>query len=66
MEALAETPLLIKKKLREKITLIGLDTRWVFLAVLGLSLVAVSGSYRPGVVHRLLIAVASLVVKHGL
>ena len=44
--------------------MIGLDTRWVFLAVLGLSLVAVSGSYRPGVVHRLLIAVASLVVKH--
>ena len=32
----------------------------------GLSLVAMSGSYSLVVMHRLLIAVASLVVEHGL
>ena len=37
---------------------------WVFVAVLGISLVAVSGSYSLAVVHRLLIVVASLVVGH--
>ena len=35
--------------------------RWVFIAVCGLSLAAVSG-----VVHGLLIAVSSLVAEHGL
>ena len=39
---------------------------WVFVAVLGLSLAAVSGSCSPVVVHRLLTAVASPAVKHGL
>ena len=32
----------------------------------GLSLVAASGSYSPAAVHRLLIAMASLVPEHGL
>ena len=39
---------------------------WVFVAVRGLSLVAVSGGYSFIVVHRLLIAVSSLVAEHGL
>ena len=38
---------------------------WVFIAVQGLSLVAVSGVYSVAV-HGLLIAAASLVAKHGL
>ena len=38
---------------------------WVFVAARGLSLVAASGGYSV-VVHGLLIAVASLVVEHGL
>ena len=40
--------------------------RWVFVAVRGLSLVAVRGGYSFVAVHRLLIAVASLVAEHGL
>ena len=39
---------------------------WVFVAVRGLSLVAVSGGYSFIVVHRLLIVVASLVAEHRL
>ena len=39
---------------------------WVFVAVLGFSLVAARGSYALVVVGRLLIAVASLVAEHGL
>ena len=39
---------------------------WVFTAVLGLSLVAVSGGLLVTVVHSLLTAVASLVAEHGL
>ena len=45
---------------------------YLFLAVLGLlsvyglSLVVASGGYSPGVVHRLLVVVASLVAQHGL
>ena len=40
---------------------------WVFVAVRGLSLVAVGGGGLLFVaVHRLLIAVASLVAEHGL
>ena len=38
---------------------------WVFVAVHGLSLVVESGGYFL-VVHGLLTAVASLIVKHGL
>ena len=38
---------------------------WVFVAVRGLSLVAVSGGYSVAV-RELLIAVASLVAEHGL
>ena len=38
---------------------------WVFVAVRGLSLVAASGGYSV-VVRGLLIAVASLVMEHGL
>ena len=37
---------------------------WVFIAVRGLSLVAVSGGYSPVGVHRLLIAGAS-VAEHS-
>ena len=40
--------------------------RWIFVAVPGLSLVAVSGGYSFIVVHRLLIVVASLVAEHRL
>ena len=40
--------------------------RWVFVAACGLSLVATSEGYSFVAVHRLLIAVASLVVEHGL
>ena len=39
---------------------------WVFVAVLGFSLVAARGRYALVVVGRLLIAVASLVAEHGL
>jgi len=39
---------------------------WVFVALHGLSLAAVSGDYSLAVVHRLLIAVASLVAEHRL
>ena len=39
---------------------------WVFIAVHGLSLVVASGVYSLVLVHRLLIAVASLIVEHGL
>ena len=39
---------------------------WILVAACGLSLVAVSGGYSVVVLHRLLIAVASLVVEHGL
>ena len=39
---------------------------WVFAAACGLSLVAVNGVYSLTVVCRLLIAVPSLVVEHGL
>ena len=39
---------------------------WVFVAALRLSLVAVSEGYSLAEVHRLLIAVASLVAEHGL
>ena len=39
---------------------------WVFVAVHRLSLVAASRSYSLVMVHRLLIAVASFVVEHGL
>ena len=39
---------------------------WVFVAMSGLSLVAVSGGYAPAVIHRFLITVASLVVEHRL
>ena len=38
---------------------------WVFVAVHGLSLVAVSGGYSFVVVHGLLIAVASFAAEHG-
>ena len=37
---------------------------WVFLAVLGLSLVVDSVGYSLGLVRNVLIAVASLVVEH--
>ena len=39
---------------------------WVFMAAHGLSLDMESGDYSLVAVHRLLIAVASLVVEHGL
>ena len=39
---------------------------WIFVAVRRLSLVAVSGGYSFIAVRGLLIAVASLVVEHGL
>ena len=39
---------------------------WIFIAVHGLSLVVAPGGYPLVVVHRLLIAVASLIVEHGL
>ena len=39
---------------------------WVFMAAHGLSLVMESGDYSLVAVHRLLIAVASLVVEHVL
>ena len=39
---------------------------WVFVAAHGLSLVAASGGYSFVAVHGLLLAVASLVVEHGL
>ena len=39
---------------------------WVFVAAHGLSLVVASRGYSSVVVHRLLIAVASLVAEHGL
>ena len=39
---------------------------WIFVAACGLSLVAVSGGYSLVAVLGLLIAVASLVVEHGL
>ena len=39
---------------------------WVFTAVHGLSLIAVNRGYSPAAVCRLLVAVASLVVVHGL
>ena len=39
---------------------------WVFVATLGLSLVTVSEGFFLLVMHGLLIAVASLVEKHGL
>ena len=39
---------------------------WVFVAMCGLSLVVASGGYSLDAVHRLLIAMASLVAEHGL
>ena len=48
------------------ISFIYIWLRWVFVAARGLSLVAVSGGYSFLAVHRLLIAVASLVAEHGL
>ena len=39
---------------------------WVFMPTHGLSLVMESGDYSLVAVHRLLIAVAFLVVEHGL
>ena len=39
---------------------------WVFVAARQFSLVAMNGGCLPAVVHRLRIAVASLVVVHGL
>jgi len=39
---------------------------WIFIAACRLFLVAVSRGYSPVAVHGLLIAVASLVVEHGL
>ena len=39
---------------------------WVFVAVCGLSLVVASGGYSLVVVHRLLVAVASLVSEFRL
>ena len=39
---------------------------WVFVAILGFSLVAASEGYSPGVEHGLLIVVAALVAEHGL
>ena len=45
---------------------IYLCLRCVFFAVCGLSLVVVSGGYSFVAVHRLLIAVVSLVVEHVL
>ena len=39
---------------------------WVFVAVCGLSLVAVSGGYSLVVVHGFLIEMASLVAEHRL
>ena len=39
---------------------------WVFVAVCGLPLIVASRGHSPGVVHCLLIAVAFLVVGHGL
>ena len=38
---------------------------WVFIAVHGLSLVAMGGGYSLIAVHVLLIAVTSLVAEHG-
>ena len=40
--------------------------RWVFVIACGLSLDAASRDYSSFVVHGLLVAVASLVVQHGL
>ena len=40
--------------------------RWVFVAVLGLSLVLASGGCSLVAMHGLLLAVASLLVEHGL
>ena len=39
---------------------------WVFVAAHGLSLVEESEGYSLIVVHRLLIAVTSLIIEHGL
>lgn len=44
-----------------QIIYIYLWLHWVFVAVLRLSLVTLSRGYSPAVVHRLLVAVASLV-----
>ena len=52
--------------LKNKIYLFIYWLHWVFDAANRLSLVAESGSYSPGVVHRLLTAVASLVAEHRL
>ena len=48
------------------ILFIYLELCWVFIAALRLFLVAESGGYSLVVVFRLLIAVAFLVVVHGL
>ena len=39
---------------------------WVFVATHGLSLLVASGGYSLAVLHGILIAVASLVMEHGL
>ena len=53
----------LKKKLF--ILFLNFWLHWVFVAARGLSLVAASGGYSVAV-RGLLIAVASLVVEHGL
>ena len=50
----------------KKYKFIYLLLRWVLVAVRGLSLVAASGGYCFVAVRGLLIAMASLVVEHGL
>ena len=39
---------------------------WLFVAMCGLSIVAASGGYSLDAVHRLLIAMASLVAERGI
>ena len=46
--------------------LINVPLHWVFAAAYGFFLVVGCGGYSLGVIHGLLIAVASLVVEHGL
>ena len=52
-------------KKKKKLYLLIYWPCWVCVAV-GFSLVAASGGYSLGVMHRLLIAMASLVTEHGL
>ena len=63
LEMLAMAFLSLKKK--KKLYLLIYWPCWVCVAV-GFSLVAASGGYSLGVMHRLLIAMASLVTEHGL